>query len=120
MHARARSIRGNLLIAALLFAAGAPAAFAQELSIDPKALDASGAASQPKGKKGAGKAQTGKAQGAAGGQAGKTQDRQFGELEGWSPGMAPPGKKEETTSGGRSSAPISVSPSGNMAVGLPF
>jgi len=52
-------------------------------------------------------------------------DRQFGELEGWSPGKTPgattsSGKKEEDPSGSSSSTPVSLSPSGKPSVGLPF
>jgi hypothetical protein len=113
--------RGSLLAAALLIAASAAA---QELQLDPKALDTSGASSvqvKRKGKKGADAAApqagpSGKA-GAAGGP-----NRQFGELEGWSPGKEPPKPKDGKDSSSTSSKPtgVGVSPSGNMSVGLPF
>jgi hypothetical protein len=125
-----------LLAAAFALGTGG-ATLAQELQLDPKALDTKalgapgdGVGKPAKGRKGAkGGATAG--QGASGTQAGgkvgggaggKTPDRQFGELEGWSPGKAPPGAKEEAAPSGGSgkSMPMSVSPSGNMAVGLPF
>lgn len=116
--------RGSLLVAALLIGGGAQIAVAQELQLDPKALDTSGASSvqiKRKGKKGADAAapqagQSGKA-GAAGGP-----NRQFGELEGWSPGKEPPKPKDGRDSSSTSGKPtgIGVSPSGNMSVGLPF
>ena len=91
--------------------------------MDPKALDTSGAAAKPRGKKAkqatapapAAKPVAGKPTGKPGG------DRQFGELEGWSPGKAPPKEqKDDTPSGPSKAAPIGISPSGNMSVGLPF
>jgi hypothetical protein len=115
---------GNLLIAtcALCVVLAPAAAVAQELSLDPAALDASGAGAKQKGKKAAAKAHAG-ASGAAADKPGKVENRQFGELEGWSPGKAPPKPKDKEDSvngpfGGK--APVSVTPSGNMAVGLPF
>ncbi len=112
--------RGRLLAAALLIGVvAAPAVFAEELSVDPKALDATGAASKPKAKKpkqGTAPAATAaKPTGKPGG------DRQFGELEGWSPGKTPPkDRKDETPSGGPAKGPVGITPSGNMSVGLPF
>lgn len=106
------------VLAAFLIAAGLQAASAQQLQVDPGALDASGSVSaQPKPKK----AKAQQSQG-AGQQKQGSGDRQFGELEGWSPGKAPPGKKkeEETPSSPSGAMPIGVSPSGNMSVGLPF
>jgi hypothetical protein len=113
--------RGKLVFAALIFGvASCVAASAQELQFDAKALDASGASSTPhKGKKAAAKPQAA----SAAEKPAKNENRQFGELEGWSPGKAPPKKKEKSDEpGGRfsGSAPISVSPSGSMAVGVPF
>ncbi|MGJ0509635.1 MAG: hypothetical protein ACR652_21430 [Methylocystis sp.] len=117
----ARRFYGSLLVAAFLTAAGA--AVAQDLQVDPKALDTSGASVQVKrkGKKGADAAapQPAGKTGAAGGP-----NRQFGELEGWSPGKAPPKTKEqlqqeERTSSSKSGG-VNMSPSGNVGVGLPF
>ncbi|MBM3578118.1 MAG: hypothetical protein FJX40_10745 [Alphaproteobacteria bacterium] len=106
------------LVAAFLIAAGLHAASAQQLQVDPGALDASGSVSaQPKAKK----AKAQQSQGASQQKQGSG-DRQFGELEGWSPGKAPPGKQKEegTPSSPSGNMPIGVSPSGNMSVGLPF
>jgi hypothetical protein len=124
MRSRARRFRGSLLIAALVIGAGAPLAVAQELQLDPKALDVSGAAASATAKR------KGKKSDAAAPQAdGKPQaggpNRQFGELEGWSPGKAPPKPKDkydpEPTAGKKEGGmPVGMSPSGNMSVGLPF
>lgn len=123
MSTCARLSFGPLLCAAFLIAAGPQVALAQQLQADPGALDASGSvAAQPKAKRakaqqspraGAGQQQQ---QGGAG-------NRQFGELEGWSPGKAPPGgkqKEDEKSNSPNGKMPIGVSPSGNMSVGLPF
>lgn len=125
MPATARHFRGPLLLAAFVIAVGAHAARAQELQFDPRALDASGAATaaKPKGKK-ARPAAGAQAGGKAGPQQGGA-NRQFGELEGWSPGKAPPAKpgevkKPEKTEDEVKAPPIGMSPSGNMSVGLPF
>jgi hypothetical protein len=125
---RAGLFGGSLLVVAFL--AGTGAALAQEIQFDSKALDTSGAsaaAPKRKGKKAAApaapaEAQQQPAQGAKGGA-----NRQFGELEGWSPGKEPPKPKDKydpdtkasSTSSG-SKVPVSVTPSGNMNVGLPF
>ncbi len=114
-------IYGALLAVAFLTSTGA--AVAQELQVDPKAFDTSGASVQVKrkGKKGVDAA----APQAGGKPAANGPNRQFGELEGWSPGKAPPKTKEElqreeqTTSNPAKGA-VNVSPSGNMGVGLPF
>ena len=121
MRSRACFFRGLLLIAALLFGA---AATAEELSVDPNAFDASSvttAKTKTKGKKAAVRAHGGATAGVSG-QPGKTPDRQLGELEGWSPGKAPPKKKEDEPSdrSGSGTTPVSVSPSGGMSVGVPF
>jgi len=48
-------------------------------------------------------------------------DRQFGELEGWSPGKRPNADKDsQGQSGSDSKAPLSMSPSGKPSVGLTF
>jgi hypothetical protein len=114
--------RGSLLIAAFVAGLlGAAGAGAQELSVDPSALDAS-VSTAGKGKKAKARPRAAAAE-SAGKPAknGKTPDRQFGELEGWSPGKAPPKPKEkEDPTGLGTKAPIGVSPSGNMSVGVPF
>jgi hypothetical protein len=125
MSTSARLSFGPLFLAACLMAAGGGAASAQQLQVDPSALDASGAVSaQPKAKKA--KAQPSQRTGAQ--QQQQQQgggDRQFGELEGWSPGKTPPGKEGKQKEAAQPSSPsgkmpIGVSPSGNMSVGLPF
>lgn len=116
-------LRPLLSIAAVLaFTVSIPlASWAEELSIDAKLLDPA-AAAKPKAKKG--KQQQAAAKPEGGGKSdksGKPENRQFGELEGWSPGKAPPKKKEEEKdSRFGSKAPVSMSPSGGMAVGMPF
>jgi len=98
---------------------------AQELQLDQKALDAGVAAAGKKvrnthalapGAPAPAERKPGKPQG------GKTPDRQFGELEGWSPGKAPPKPKDkdDATSSNPRGGGLGVSPSGNMSVGLPF
>lgn len=131
MRRRARRFCGILLVSA--FSIGAAAAVAQELQVDPKALDTSGASSsvqtRRKGRKGVDAAAQQPAGKPAANAAGP--NRQFGELEGWSPGKAPPkprGKYDPepssssstTTSSSSNKAPVNVTPSGNMSVGLPF
>jgi hypothetical protein len=111
--------RGKLLAAVLLTGVlVAPAVMAQELSVDPKALDSTGAASKPKAKKPKQAATPGASASKPTGKPGG--DRQFGELEGWSPGKEPP--KEEKKDGPATPAkgPVGVTPSGGMSVGLPF
>ncbi len=112
-------MRYRLSIAIPAILAGAvyaTASFAQDAAFDPKALDATVSSSKPKGKKP-------RAEAAPAQKPGKMQDRQFGELEGWSPGKNPPKKDEDArtpSSAPGKGAPVSVSPSGNMSVGLPF
>ncbi len=125
MHVCGRRFRVMLIAATMIIGAGGQAAIAQELQVDAKSFDMSGSSVQAnrKGKKGA---EAAAQQGAAkpGAQQGGGPNRQFGELEGWSPGKAPPKPKgkgdddQSAPSGGK--APVSVSPSGNMSVGLPF
>lgn len=118
---RAGLICGSLLVATFL--AGTGAAPAQEVQFDTKALEASGASPAPAKRKGRKAAapeaqQQPAAQGPKGGA-----NRQFGELEGWSPGKEPPKPKDsiETTTGSSGGKPaVSVTPSGSMNVGLPF
>lgn len=126
MSSRARAFRGPLLVAAFVIAAGGLAASAQEAQFDPKSLDDPGAATasaKAKGKKARAPQGSVQGAGAAGSQQQGGQNRQFGELEGWSPGKAPPpkpGEKEAPSGSAKGSMPIGVSPSGNMSVGLPF
>jgi opacity protein-like surface antigen len=102
----------KLSMAAVLAVALTSGAVAQNWSIDTSGVGAGGSAeAKPKRAR----------QGESGAKAAKAENRQFGELEGWSPGKSPPKKKEEDKSsrlGG--SAPVSMTPSGGMAVGMPF
>ncbi len=120
MRLCARRFRGFLLVAAFAFGG---AAVAQELQVDPKALDTSGAPSvqtkRGKGKKGA--APNAEQQAAPGKAGAGGPNRQFGELEGWSPGKAPPKPKDrEDSTSSSSKPPVSVSPSGQMGTGFAF
>lgn len=116
-------LRSPLLIAAVLaFIAPVGAAWAQELAVDAKLLDPS-AAAQSKPKKGKQQAAAKPGESGKTDKGGKAENRQFGELEGWSPGKSPPKKKDDdkgprSPSGGK--APVSMSPSGGMSVGMPF
>ena len=120
----ARSFRVSLLVGAVLIGAGALTARAQELQLDPSALDASGAATPAKAKGKKAKAQPGAGGSVASKPSANGPNRQFGELEGWSPGKAPPAKPGEVKKPEKpeeeTKAPIGLSPSGNMSVGLPF
>jgi len=113
--------RSLILFAAVLAGAlASPALCAQELQYDTKALDPSGATTTPKAKKGR-QAKPAQTPAAAVKSTKPGGDRQFGELEGWSPGKAPP--KEKDQDGGPATpgkGPVSVSPTGNLGVGLPF
>ncbi|HXY57031.1 MAG TPA: hypothetical protein VEH76_00455 [Methylocystis sp.] len=112
------------LVIAALFAGVlvAPALDAQELQhglqYDGTALDAAGAKPK-KAKPGKKTVAPAEAQPAKTGKPGG--DRQFGELEGWSPGKTPPKPEEKDTSGpARPATPVNVTPSGNLGIGLPF
>ncbi len=125
MRSSARLFGGSLLVSAFLAGLGATEVLAQELQLDPKALDTSGASVQVKrkGKKGADAAAAQAAQPGKGGAASSGPNRQFGELEGWSPGKAPPKPKDSRDAEPQSSSKpsnVGVSPSGHMSVGLPF
>ena len=111
------------LVIAALFAGVlvAPALSAQELQYDAKGLEVTSAPPQTQKKSKAAKkpAASTEAQPVKTGKPGG--DRQFGELEGWSPGKAPPKADEkEAAAPGRPSTPINVTPSGNLGIGLPF
>ena len=83
----------------------------------PRRSNSTGAASKPKAKKpkqAAPAATAAKPTGKPGG------DRQFGELEGWSPGKAPPKEKKDETPAEAAKGAVGITPSGNMSVGLPF
>lgn len=113
-----RSRTPLLILAMLAGIVVAPALHAQDLQYSAESLDP-GAASTPKAKKGKKAQQTQAPAGAAkptkpGG------DRQFGELEGWSPGKTPPKSKDDNSPAAPGTGPVSVSPTGNLGVGLPF
>ena len=117
-------LRPLLLVAAVFaFSSALPLTAGAEDALDPSRLDLSAAGTAKA------KPKKNKQQQAAAGQAAapgkppaKAENRQFGELEGWSPGKSPPKKekKDDETPrfGGR--APVSMGNNGNMAVGMPF
>lgn len=118
--------RPLLLVAAIFaFSSALPLSAGAEDALDPSRLDpaAAGAAAKAKPKKNK-QQQASSGQAAAPGKPapGKAENRQFGELEGWSPGKSPPKKekKDDDTPrfGGR--APVSMGNNGNMSVGMPF
>jgi hypothetical protein len=120
MRLCARRFRNSILVLALAFGG---AAVAQEAQLDPKALDTGAAPSvqtkRGKGKKGAeAAAPSAPGKPAAGGP--NVPNRQFGELEGWSPGKAPPKPKDREDTSTSSKTPVSVSPSGNLGTGFAF
>jgi len=111
------SLLGAAALASIV--AAASPALAQE-SFDPAQLDTSGMKAKAKAKKSAGTKPAAQAPAKSGKPGG---DRQFGELEGWSPGKAPPGAaagKDDGPSNGLGKAPVSMSPSGQPAIGLTF
>lgn len=110
-------LRPLFSIAAVL-ALVASAAVAQDWSLDTKSL---GSSAESKAKKGKQQAVAKPDDSSKSDKKGKVENRQFGELEGWSPGKSPPKKKEEEKEsrfGGK--APVSMTPSGGMSVGMPF
>lgn len=121
-------LRSHLSIAAVLFiVVFSGAASAQDWSLDTNALGAGSASA--KGRKAKpqnrlevadpGAAKLGLSKGDKG--AGKVDNRQFGELEGWSPGKSPPKKKEKEDDSPRfGRAPVNMNSSGGMGVGMPF
>ena len=126
MRRNARRFLGILSVVAIAAGLGAPIALAQEVQLDPNALDLP-APAKPAGKKAKGAAAPTTAGAAAQPQAqqgGKPRpDRQFGELEGWSPGKEPPKPKDAPNAGASStsnSMPVKVSPGGNMGTGFSF
>jgi hypothetical protein len=103
----------------------APALHAQELKYDAQSLDPAGAAPTPKAKADKNKKKTQQTPAPAAGvsvtkPAKPGGDRQFGELEGWSPGKTPPKPKDNDGPSAPTRGPVSVGPSGNVGVGLPF
>jgi hypothetical protein len=120
MRHSTRRFRISLLVAALVIGAGAQAAIAQELTVDPKALDAAASVTtKRKGRKGAANVAP-QSEGKPAAQKGGGPNRQFGELEGWSPGKEPPKPKDKEGGPAGTRAPVSVSPSGNLGTGFAF
>jgi hypothetical protein len=94
-------------------------AVAQELQLDMKALEAPNKKPATKKSKESSITSDPSSERKAGGP-----DRQFGELEGWSPGKEPP-KDPKDPNNTKSSAPaggakVSTTPSGNMGMGFGF
>ena len=114
---------GFLSVLALSAAVTALPVRAQELQFDPHAFDTPGAA-KPAGKKAKGAIAPTNPSGGPQQQSGKPRpDRQFGELEGWSPGKEPPKPKDSpntNSSKGSESMPVKMSPGGNMGTGFTF
>jgi hypothetical protein len=116
---------GFLSVFALVAGIASTASRAQELQFDPHAFDAP---AKPTGKKARGAvAPSGSGPGPAAApqqQGGKPRpDRQFGELEGWSPGKEPPKPKDAPNTGkssGGESMPVKMTPGGNMGTGFTF
>ena len=125
MRQDARRFLGFLSVVAFAAGLGAFSARAQEVQLDPNTLDAP-APAKPAGKKAKGAATPAAPTAAAAPQqqGGKPRpDRQFGELEGWSPGKEPPKPKDAPNTSGSSSSnsmPVKVSPGGNMGTGFSF
>jgi hypothetical protein len=113
---------GFLLVTALAALGASTPAPAQELQLDPHAFDAPAAVkSAGKKAKGAVAPSNPAAQQQQGGK--PRPDRQFGELEGWSPGKEPPKPKDAPNTGkssGGESMPVKMSPGGNMGTGFTF
>jgi hypothetical protein len=110
-------------------------ALAQELQIDTKALDTSGIVSTHPAKSKKNKAAVGTEPQTNGAkdQPAHAANRQFGELEGWSPGKEPPPskyavKKDDDAAGGGQSGGGAMKPSvrptgmggGNVGMGMSF
>jgi hypothetical protein len=114
--------REGLVISFLFLGAMAyQGAGAQEFSVDPNALDQTSGTTH--GGRKAAKARRAAPSAKADEKSGKGDNRQFGELEGWSPGKSPPKPKEKdepTGKFGNRSVPVNVTPSGGMGVGMPF
>lgn len=118
--------RALLVAASLSMVGGLAGRAAAQNSPDPSVLDTTDA--QPEGKAKAKKKsaqqkppqQQPSAPQAKGAKPGG--DRQFGELEGWSPGKRPNADKDSQGQSGSDSKapPLSMSPSGKPSVGLTF
>ncbi len=113
--------RALLIAASLSMVGGWSGRAAAQDSLDPALLDAGDAKPEGKAKAKKKSAQQKPQQPPA--KSGKPGgDRQFGELEGWSPGKDPNAAKqgEDDASKSGSKNPLSMSPSGKPAVGLSF
>ena len=114
-------VLGFLTVIALAASSATSHARAQELQFDPHAFDAP---AKSAGKKARGAAAPSGPAAAPQQQGGKPRpDRQFGELEGWSPGKEPPKPKDApntSSSSGSESMPVKMSPGGNMGTGFTF
>ncbi len=114
-------LSGFVLVAAI----ASTSSRAQELQLDPHAFDAPTAVKST-GKKARGAvAPSNPAVGSQQPQQGAKPrpDRQFGELEGWSPGKEPPKPKDAPNTGkssGGESMPVKMTPGGNMGTGFTF
>jgi hypothetical protein len=119
-------MRSRLLLVAAIFAfsSALPLSAGAEDALDPSRLDTSASGTvKAKPKKSKQQQQATAGQPAAPGKPpAKAENRQFGELEGWSPGKSPPKKKEKEDEGSRfgGRAPVSMGNNGNMSVGMPF
>ena len=108
---------------AILIGASAPStATAQDLQIDTKALETTN--KKPAAKKSKETNFTSDPSNPATERKAGGPDRQFGELEGWSPGKEPP-KDPKDPNNTKSTAPaggakVSTTPSGNMGMGFGF
>lgn len=118
-------MRSRLLLVAAIFAfsSALPLSAGAEDVLDPSRLDpaAAGATKAKPKKNKQQQASTGQAATPGKPAPGKAENRQFGELEGWSPGKSPPKKEkkdDDTPRFGR--APVNMGNGGNMSVGMPF
>lgn len=113
--------RALLLAASLSMVGGWSGRAAAQENLDPAMLDTGGA--KPEGKAKAKKKSAQQPSSAPQAKSGKPGgDRQFGELEGWSPGKNPAGDKKggNEDSNSESNVPLSMTPSGKPSVGLSF
>ena len=116
----------GVALSAAIFLAGlsTPLANAQDFQIDTNAAEvpAKGTAA----KKAKDSAKTSDPVKTAGERKAGGPDRQFGELEGWSPGKEPPKDPKDASASTNSSGPsgrgarVSTTPGGNVGVGLGF
>ena len=118
--------RALLVAASLSMVGGLSGRAAAQNSPEPSVLETGDAKPEGKAKAKKKSAQQKPQQQPAGQQAkgGKPGgDRQFGELEGWSPGKNPNGANkagDDESASGNKAPPLSMSPSGKPSVGLSF